>query len=183
MNFQANRKYYEYIALVILGLILGYLLFHGSESIKYIRDKKKEAELYLSLKVSDQKVANLKNDMILKDKQVAILSNKRNKIHYITKFDTLATIDTVIVELVKCDSVVVLLDSIESIQNLKQQDCVNALNEVENKGLKKDTLLLGFQEENKSLAKENKKLKRKIILTKIGSVALVIGTIVLIIAL
>lgn len=77
------------------------------------------------------------------EKEVVKWKTAKSRVHYVTKFDTLATIDTVIVELIKCDQVVkidsVIIDKLDSLVSTQKIE-------------------LNFKDQE---IKENKKVTRK----------------------
>lgn len=96
--------------------------------------------------------------------EVVKLKQAKTKIIYRTIFDTLATIDTVLIELKKCDTIV----KIDSVIIKDQETIIEGQEDV-----------IGLIEtDNKALQKQIKKEKRKLILTKIGAVAVIILTII-----
>ncbi len=95
--------------------------------------------------------------------EVIKLKEAKAKIVYHTKFDTLATIDTVFIELIKCDSIVKIDSNI-----IQDQDTII---------FTQDELVNDLNIENDSLKKKIKKQKRKLILTKILTGAIILITI------
>ncbi len=87
---------------LLIGFILGLLFFY------YV------GELYTkpALAKNSPKETIIKDSIITKEVEVIKWKKLKGEIKYITVFDTLATIDTVLVELIKCDSVVKLDDKI-----------------------------------------------------------------------
>jgi len=121
------------------------------ETIKEIHDTIKQVEYKISLK----------------EKEVIKWKQAKEKIVYKTKFDTIATIDTVYIELIKCDSVVKIQDSI-----IVKQDTII---------LDQNQIIELQKEVEKQHKKENRKLKRKLFFTKVVAVVVVAGLITLIV--
>lgn len=89
----------------------------------------------------------VKERIRVETKEVVKWKQAKANIHYVTKFDTLATVDTVIVELVKCDSIV----KIDSVIIAKQDTII----------VQKDQLLTVKDQEIKEVKKVGRKAKRK----------------------
>lgn len=107
----------------------------------------------------------IKEKIVEKEKEVIKWKEKKGKIIYRTKFDTLATIDTLYIELIKCDSIVKIDSIIIADQDTIIKDQKQVINIVE--------------KSNESLKKDLKKEKRKSLLTKIGAGVAIIITIIL----
>lgn len=133
------------VCLVFIGLI------HGCE-------KKPEPKYKIkTIEVIKNRIDTVKVDLVK-------WKESKSKIVYKTKFDTLATIDTVLVELAKCDTIV----KIDSVIIAKQDTIIKGQEEI----IFEQDLIKQHQE------KENKKLKRKLIFTKILAGAVVVLTII-----
>lgn len=106
-----------------------------------------------------------KDKIVIQEKEIIRLKEQKAKIIYRTKFDTLATIDTVYVELIKCDSVVKLDSSI-----IFEQDTI----------IQEQKKIIGIQaEEIGGLIKQVKKERRKILISKVVAVVGLVLTIFL----
>lgn len=99
------------------------------------------------------------------EKEVVKWKEAKTHIVYRTKFDTLATIDTVLIELKKCDTIV-KIDSII----IQKQDTI-----IQDQRVIIDDLDL----DKKELTKEVKRQKRKLIFTKILAAAIIITSIII----
>jgi hypothetical protein len=141
---------------ILTGFIIGALLYYwGAEYFQK------------PLPVVDhQKETIIKDSIIYKEKEVIKWKKAKSEIHYVTEFDTLATIDTVLVELIKCDSVVKIDSNIIASQDtiiVKQKELIE-LSEAEKEALKKDL----------------KREKRKTLFTKVVAGVAIVVTILLV---
>jgi hypothetical protein len=96
---------YKYIIAIVIGIILGVFLcnyFHEEP----VKDYSKEAELYTIINIQSETIKSKNKHIAALSDSIIHLKEKKAKIIYRTKFDTLATIDTVYIELIKCDSIV-----------------------------------------------------------------------------
>lgn len=112
---------------------------------------------FLNVDSAKQKIGTIKVEVVK-------LKEGKTKIIYRTKFDTLATIDTVYAELQKCDTIV----KIDSIIIQKQDTII----------FKQEELIDTIEKNNDSLKKDLKKQKRKLVFTKILAGAIIILTII-----
>ena len=144
-----------------------------------ITDNTKVAELYTQLNHANKAKELFKKEAQILNKQVDSLKARKAKIVYRAKFDTLATIDTVIVELIKCDSVVKVSDSIIIKQDEKSQALVEALNESEKAQEIQVELLDTKDKDLKYTKKLLRKEKRKLLFTRIGIVVATVALIVI----
>ena len=110
-----------------------------------------------------KKVDSIKQKIDTVKVEVVKLKEAKTKIIYRTKFDTLATIDTVYAELQKCDTIV----KIDSIIIQKQDTII----------FKQEELIDAIEKNNDSLKKDIKKQKRKLLFTKILAGAIIVITI------
>jgi hypothetical protein len=153
------------IALIslIVGVAVSLFFFKGcSVPERVIIDRTNEARLYTALNYAKAEKQAYKDSAEALSKVNDSLIKNGRKIVYRTKFDTLATIDTVFIELVKCDSVVNILDS--AVVGLKKESgfLKNALIKSETEGLIKDSIIVSKTEENAILAKENNRLEKRV---------------------
>jgi hypothetical protein len=100
-----------------------------------------------------------------KEKEVIKWKEQKERIKYITKFDTLVTVEIVYKELIKCDSIVKIDSAIIAGQDTIIVD-------------QKELIALSEAEKEK-LTKEVKKQKRKTLITKIGSGIIIVGVLLL----
>lgn len=149
-------KYISHILVFILGALVCSLLKCDPKIIE-VTDKSKEAQLYTQINESNKSKELFKKEAEKLNKEVSYLKSKRSKIVYKKEFDTLATIDTVIVELVKCDSVVAIGDSIIEKQSEQIETIGDALTESENAQVIQDSLLKIKELE---VSKQQKKLTK-----------------------
>jgi hypothetical protein len=136
---------------IAVGILLGCILSECTRKpIPEIREVEKEKIL---------------EKIVEKEKEVIKWKQAKEKIKYITEFDTIVTKEIIYQELIKCDSVVKISDSIIVAQDtiIADQKQVIAIVESNNSVLKKDL----------------KKQKRKTLLTKIGAGAAIVITILL----
>jgi hypothetical protein len=145
-------KYLSHILVFLLGCLLTYC---GTEQFKepcpeYVESKQVEV---------------IKEKIVVKEKEVIKWKEKKGSIIYTTKFDTLATIDTIYVELLKCDSIVKIDSQIIFIQDTIIAD-------------QKEAITLG-EIENASLKNEVKKQKRKNIITRFGAGIIIVAILLL----
>lgn len=131
--------------LIVFGLVI--VCFLALKACEQPAMTPKELLIHDTIKVLETKIVETKKELV-KWKQA------KAKIEYVTTFDTLATIDTVIVELIKCDREV----NIDSII-IADLDSVIASQDIELKF--KDKLI----KDNK---KTNSKEKRKAFFAGIG---------------
>lgn len=138
------------------------------------------AELDAKSNFQEQKIKHLEAKITKGENLIDSLKKCKGKVIYRTKFDTLATIDTVIVELIHCDSVVQIdakiitaQDSViyDQSQIIKAQDTLISV---------KDTLILEEKSDHNATKKELKKAKKKLFFTKVCTIAIIAGVIVLI---
>lgn len=133
-------KYLPYILIAILCCLVTYCVTDHYAGVGKVVEVPKEV---------------IKEKIITKEKEVIKWKEAKSKIVYRTKFDTLATIDTVYAELQKCDTIVKMDSIIIS---------------------KQDTIIVDQKELIDTYKKDLKKEKRKDLLTKIGAgVAIVIA--------
>lgn len=170
-------KIYALIALAFIAGILTSSLFTCDRKPK--PDNNKLAELYTKANFQDQKIKHLgkKNENLTG--VIEHLKSQKSKIAYRTKFDTLSTIDTVIVELIKCDSVVQLDTKIVTAQDsliYNQTQIITAKDTIISI---KDSLFLEEKTEHNATKKELKKVKRKLFFLKVATVAIIAGVIVI----
>src|SRR5436190_22128017 len=95
----------------------------------------------------------IKEKIVTIEKEVVKWKDQKTKIIYKTHFDTLATIDTVIVELIKCDSIV----KIDALIIAGQDSII----------VDKNIIISGFEAEQQEHEKEVKQIKKKLLFTKI----------------
>lgn len=135
--------------LYISGLLLFFILgFAASECTRKPIPEMPEAP-------QEAKKDSLKADIIEKEVEVIKWKAQKDRIVYDTIFDTLATKETIYVELIKCDSVVKISDSI-----IASQDTIIA---------DQKELITIVESNNSVLKKDLKKQKRKNTIIKIGS--------------
>jgi hypothetical protein len=140
---------------ILLGFIIGVLLFYWGS-------------IYFEKPIPDpepQKETIIKDSIIYQEKEVIKWKKAKSEIHYVTEFDTLATIDTVLVELIKCDSVVKIDSNI-----IASQDTII---------IKQKELITLSEAEKDSLKKELKREKRKTFFTKVVAGVAIVVTILL----
>jgi len=165
------RIYTLLILSLIVGLLCGSLMTCDKEPIQ---DNTRLAELHSVINNQEKIIKAYKKKETLLISRVDSLKRVKSKIKYKTKFDTLATIDTVIVELIKCDSVVQVDAKVINTQDTliyALQKEVQAKDTIINS---KDALFFESEESHK---KEVRRLKRKLFFTKVGGVALIVGII------
>jgi hypothetical protein len=140
---------------ILLGFIIGVLLFYWGS-------------IYFEKPIPDpepQKETIIKDSIIYQEKEVIKWKKAKSEIHYVTEFDTLATIDTVIVELIKCDKEVKADNKI-----IKADSIIIA---------GKDSLLSFAEAEKEALKKQVKREKRKTLFTKVVAGVAIVVTILL----
>lgn len=111
-----------------------------------------------------QRIEVIKKQVDTLKVEVVKLKDAKTKIIYKTKFDTLATIDTVLVELKKCDTIV----KIDSVIIQKQDTIIKG----------QETIISDLDSHNQVLEADIKKQKRKLIFTKILAGAVIVLTII-----
>lgn len=171
-------RYITHILAFILGALVCSLLKCDPKVIE-VTDKSKEAELYTQINEANKAKELFKKEAEKLNKEVSYLKSKRSKIVYKKDFDTLATIDTVIVELIKCDSVVAISDTIIEKQEEQIETITDALNESENIQVIQADIIKEKDIEISKTKKELKKEKTKLILTKVGGIIIIAGVIIL----
>lgn len=107
----------------------------------------------------------VKERIKIETKEVVKWKKAKDNIRYVTEFDTLATLDTVIIELAKCDSIV----RIDSVIIAKLDTIVNH----------KDQLLTAKDQQIKEVKKSARKEKRKAFFRGIATGAVVVGSVIL----
>ncbi len=138
------KPIYHFIFGVIVGLLLLYLGYEYFQ--KPIPDPDPKKEIVIQERIVEKEVE------VTKWKEQKVL------IKYRTIFDTLATIDTVLVELIRCDSVVKIDNII-----IADQDTI----------IEKHKALIELKE------KEIKREKRKTFFTKVVAGVVIVVTIIL----
>jgi len=106
----------------------------------------------------------VKERIKIEKQEVVKWKQAKSEIHYVTHFDTLATIDTVIVELIKCDQVVKIDSNI-----IESQDSVIA---------KQDQMIDLKDGQAKEVKKAARKDKRKAFFKGVVTGALTVGIII-----
>lgn len=172
------KQYAIYILFFILGFVVCNLTTCEKEPVTV--DNTKLAETYTALNHANKEKELYKKQAESKDKAYKELEKKKSKIIYRTKFDTLATIDTVVVELIKCDSVANISGTMIDNRNEKIQSLVDALNACDTAQVMQSEIIESKNKDLKSTKKALRKEKRKLFFTRIGIVA---GGILLIFAL
>lgn len=146
-------KYLIYACIVLLACLLTYC---GTEHFREVPEPEiREVEKQV-----------IKEKIVLKEVEVIKWKTEKGKIVYRTKFDTLATIDTVYIELAKCDSIV-KLDSLI----IAGQDTII---------IGKDSLISICESDQAILKKDLKRQRRKNFFTQAGAGVAIILTILLI---
>lgn len=174
------KQYALYILFFILGFVFSSLTQCDRETENTGLDRNKLAETYTALNHANKEKELYKKQAESKDKAYKELEKKKSKVVYRTKFDTLATIDTVVVELIKCDSVAKISDTMIDNRNEKIQALVNALNACDTAQVIQSEIIESKDKDLKATKKALRKEKRKLFFTRIGIVA---GGILLIFAL
>lgn len=147
-------KYLPYILTFILGCIFMYFIMDYFSPCKDIVVPISKVE------------AKLKANIDTQEKEVKVLKEGKEKRSYKTTFDSSSTIDTVKIELAKCDTIV----KIDSVIMAKQDTII----------IDQKELIETYEGETKSLLKEVKKEKRKTLFTKIVAGVAIIVTILLV---
>ena len=173
------QKYIVPVLCFILGFVVCSLTTCENDPVT-ITDNTKVAELYTHLNHVNKSKELFKKQAEILTKQVDSLKAHKAKIVYRTKFDTLATIDTVIIELIKCDSVVKVSDSVIVKQDEKSQALAEALSESEKAQDIQNELIDTKDKDLKYTKKLLRKEKRKLLFTRIG---IVVGAAALIVIL
>jgi len=163
------KQYALYILFFILGFVACNLTTCENEPVTV--DNTKLAETYTALTHANKEKEFYKKQAESKDKSYKELDKKKSKIVYRTKFDTLATIDTVVVELIKCDSVAKISDIIIDNRNEKIQSLVNALNACDTVQIIQSEIIESKDKDLKATKKALSKEKRKLFFTRVGVVA------------
>jgi hypothetical protein len=107
----------------------------------------------------------IKEKIVEKEKEVVKWKQAKEKITYITHFDTVVTKEFVIGELIKCDSIV-KIDSVI----IASQDTIIA---------DQKQVIVIVESDNSKLKRDLKKQKRKNTITKIVAVVVIVGSIIL----
>jgi hypothetical protein len=138
-----DNRFLIYMLLLFTGIALGFILQRCSDTpqVVEVTDSQKEAELYTVINNANASKEYWKKQALSKDTVYKTILQKRDRIIYRTTFDTLATIDTVLVELYKCDSVKKYSDTALVNRNEKIEDLTHALTESENVNDLKDSLI------------------------------------------
>lgn len=145
------KEHVNYFCFGFLICLIFVAILNGCEDKKNIKPQKKD-----SIEIIKQRIDTVKVEVIK-------LKDAKTKFIYRTKFDTLATIDTVLIELKKCDTIV-KIDSVI----IQKQDTI----------IKEEEIIGDLDLENQYLTKEVKKAKRKLIFTKILAGIAIVLTII-----
>lgn len=173
-----------WVIFILMGIIAFMYFFHECETdcpeVK-IKPTKRHVEIKDSVEDIKQHIDTVQKNVAKENKQIQKHRQAVKAIKYKTTFDSTATIDTVKVELIKADSVVHELDSIDVDQEQVNDQQASALDDC-----KKAISLLeedkkAMQTTDKENKREIRKLKHRIFWTKVGAVAVVAGTVVLVI--
>jgi hypothetical protein len=140
---------------ILTGFIIGILLFYcGLEYFEKpipVVDHKKETII--------------KDSIIYREKEVIKWKKLKGEIKYDTIFDTLATKETIYINLIKCDSVVKIDNKI-----IKADSSIKA---------GKDSLISICEFDKEALKKQVKREKRKTLFTKVVAGVAIVVTILL----
>jgi hypothetical protein len=137
-------KYLSHILVGLLVFLLTYFAMNRCNTPMPVKDREKEIII--------------KDSIITKEVEVIKWKEQKVLIKYRTVFDTLVTIDTVLVELIKCDSIVKIDEII-----IADQDTI----------IEKHKALIELKE------KEIKREKRKTFFTKVVAGVAIVVTILL----
>jgi hypothetical protein len=160
------------------GVLIGFMLhLHFLPNVEVVQDSTKVAELYTQLNKHVEAKEVFKKEVEKLNNEVANLKARKSKVIYRTKFDTLSTIDTVIVELTKCDSVVKVSDTIIGKQEQEIEGLVDALTESDNISVIQADIIKSKDVDLAESKKDLKKAKRKLFFTRVGGVVLIVGII------
>jgi len=164
------------------GVLIGFMLhLYFLPNVEVVQDNTKVAELYTQINHSEKAKELFKKEAEKLNKEVDSLKARKSKIIYRTKFDTLSTIDTVIGELIKCDSVVKVSDTIIEKQEQEIEGLGNALTESENISVIQADIIKLKDVDLAESKKELKKAKRKSTISKVGGGLAVIGGVIMLI--
>jgi len=159
------------IIIGVLVILISLLILRECKNEPVIlTDRNKEAKLYVHINFLESKIKELNKSIKNDSNSFVAIAKIKTKIVYRTKFDTLATIDTVYIELVKCDSIVRLDSIIIGKQSHQIKSMYEVINLQDSVDFKKDTLILNKDSDIKALKKEVRKQKRKVVVTKIVAV-------------
>jgi hypothetical protein len=142
----------KYLTHALIFLLGGLLAYCGTEHFKPMPE------------VVEIEKEVIKEKIVTQEKEVVKWKAQKDKIVYRTKFDTLATIDTVYIELIKCDSIGKIDSSL-----IASQDTII---------VDQKKLIANCEANTQVLKKEIKKEKRKGLLTKIGAGIIIFLTII-----
>ncbi len=140
-----NNQFLKHLLTLFVGALLCVLLYEcsGRTKVKTITvvDRTNEAKIYTQINEANRSRDYWKKEAEKKDTVYNTIVKNRDRIVYRTKFDSTASIDTVLVELIKCDSVKKYNDTAIVNRNEKIEDLTYALIESENAQALQDTLL------------------------------------------
>lgn len=117
---------------IIIILVAILVVMVGLKSCEPVQEKQQIKEIHDTIKVIEKQIEKQAIEVVKWKKS-------KSEIHYVTQFDTLATFDTVYVELVKCDSIVKIDSLIIASQDtiIKEQTKIINKNDEEIKLVKK----------------------------------------------
>jgi hypothetical protein len=141
-------KYLTHLLCFLIGCLLTYCGTEHFKPIPEVREIEKEV---------------IKEKITTKEVEVLKLKESKSKIVYRTLFDTMATMDTIYVELIKCDSVV-KIDSVI----IQEQDTII---------IDQKELIQAVETDNTVLKSDLKKQRRKNFLTKVVAGLAIVVTI------
>lgn len=166
MQVKNGNLYLIYILLGVIGIM--YLLWPSPT--EPVIDRTQEAKLYVLINGLTAENKDLKKSALKDSIEITTHKEVKTRIIYKTRFDTLATVDTIYVELIKCDSIV-RLDSVIIGKQDHQIKTIYTVIENQDKIItSKESLLIGKDSEIKAKDKALKKEHRKVIFTKIVAV-------------
>lgn len=145
------------IIILLAGIGFGFLVMFFLKGCDNSAPTKKAQAIHDTITV-------VKEHIKVEKQEVVKWKQAKTEIHYTTHFDTIATIDTVIVELIKCDQIVKIDSNI-----IEAQDSVIA---------NQDHLITLKDKEAKEEKKAMRKSKRKAFFRGVGVGALAVGAII-----
>lgn len=167
-------------ALLFTALIIGLLcgsLFRCDN--KPPLSNEELAKAYVIINQQNNVIKHLKDKVTHDTIIVTKYKQAKSNIVYRTRFDTLVQVDTVIKELIKCDSVVQIDAKIITAQDSTIYDLGNVIKAYDTINVEQGNVIALNNLENKATKKELKKVKRKLFFTRVAGVLILTGVIII----
>jgi hypothetical protein len=164
-----------FIALII-GLLCGSLLQCDN---KPVNSNEELAKAYVMINQQNDVIKHFKSKITHDTIKIIEYKKAKEKIVYRTHFDTLVQVDTVIKELIKCDSVVQIDAKIITAQDSTIYDLGNVIKAYDTINVEQSKVIALKDSENKATKKELRKVKRKLFFTRVAGVFVLVGVILI----